>query len=322
MIHTKNMFRTAPLFNTFDLQTTVAKPVLKWAGGKGQLLNQIVEYLPKELKTGDITRYIEPFIGGGALFFFVAQNYPVKEFYISDTNGELIVLYTTIQQRPGDLIKVLGDIEKNYHAQTPIEQKEFFYKIRDKYNQDRASIDFSNFSADWIDRAAQTIFINRTCFNGLFRVNSKGGFNVPFGDYKNPRICDQSNLLAVSEILKRTIIKSADFAQCEQFADENTFVYLDPPYRPLSKTASFNSYSKADFGDPEQIRLAECYKQLDQTGAKLMLSNSDPKNTDATNEFFDKLYSSFNIERVRASRAINSNGAKRGQITELLITNY
>jgi DNA adenine methylase len=316
------MFRTAPLFNTIDLRSTVAKPVLKWAGGKGQLLDQITNYLPEELKTGQITRYIEPFIGGGALFFFIAQNYAVREFYISDSNVELIVLYTTIQQRPGDLIKVLDDIEKNYHAQTPTEQKEFFYKIRDEYNQDRASIDFSSFSADWIDRAAQTIFINRTCFNGLFRVNSKGGFNVPCGDYKNPRICDKDNLSAVSEILKRTVIKYADFAECESFTDENAFVYFDPPYRPLSKTASFNAYSKANFGDPEQERLAEFYGLLDRRGAKLMLSNSDPKNTEITNEFFDELYNGFDIKRVKASRNINSNGAKRGQITELLITNY
>jgi DNA adenine methylase len=322
MIHTKNMFRTAPLFNTFDLQNTVAKPVLKWAGGKGQLLNQIIEYLPKELKTGDITRYIEPFIGGGALFFFIAQNYAVKEFYISDSNIELVVLYTTIQQRTNDLIKVLDDTEKNYHALPMDKQKEFFYEVRDKYNRERSEINFDKFSAKWIDRAAQTIFINRTCFNGLFRVNSKGGFNVPCGDYKNPRICDKDNLSAVGEILKRTVIKYADFAECESFADKNAFVYFDPPYRPLSKTASFNAYSKAEFGDPEQVRLAEFYRLLDRRGTKLMLSNSDPKNTEPTNEFFDELYNGFDIKRVKASRNINSNGAKRGQIHELLITNY
>jgi DNA adenine methylase len=316
------MFRTAPLFNTIDLQSTVAKPVLKWAGGKGQLLDQITNYLPKELKTGQITRYIEPFIGGGALFFFIAQNYAVRELYISDSNAELIVLYTTIQRRPKDLIKILDDIEKNYHALTAEKQKEFFYEIREKYNQEQPTFNFDNFSAQWINRAAQIIFLNKTCFNGLFRVNSKGGFNVPHGDYKNPRICDTDNLSAVSEILKRTVIKYADFAECESFTDENAFVYFDPPYRPLSKTASFNAYSKANFGDPEQERLAEFYRLLDRRGTKLMLSNSDPKNTEITNEFFDELYNGFDIKRVKASRNINSNGAKRGQITELLITNY
>lgn len=322
MIYNKSMFKTAPLFSTVSLQNTTARPVLKWAGGKGQLLEQIINYLPKELKTGQITRYIEPFIGGGALFFFIAQNYAVRELYISDSNAELIVLYTTIQQRPKALIKILDDIEKNYHALTAEKQKEFFYEIREKYNQEQPTFNFDNFSAQWINRAAQIIFLNKTCFNGLFRVNSKGGFNVPHGDYKNPRICDTDNLSAVSEILKRTLIKYADFAECESFTDENAFVYFDPPYRPLSKTASFNAYSKANFGDPEQERLAEFYRLLDRRGTKLMLSNSDPKNTEITNEFFDELYNGFDIKRVKASRNINSNSAKRGQITELLITNY
>jgi DNA adenine methylase len=322
MIYKKSMFKTAPLFSTVSLQNTTARPVLKWAGGKGQLLEQIINYLPKELKTGQITRYIEPFIGGGALFFFIAQNYAVRELYISDSNAELIVLYTTIQQRPKDLIRILGDIEKNYHALTAEKQKEFFYEIREKYNQEQPTFNFGDFFAQWINRAAQIIFLNKTCFNGLFRVNSKGGFNVPHGDYKNPRICDTDNLSAVSEILKRTVIKYADFTECESFIDENAFVYFDPPYRPLSKTASFNAYSKANFGDPEQERLAKFYRLLDRRGTKLMLSNSDPKNTEITNEFFDELYNGFDIKRVKASRNINSNSAKRGQITELLITNY
>lgn len=315
------MFKTAPLFSTINSPTT-AKPVLKWAGGKGQLLDTIANYLPKEIKAGEINRYVEPFIGGGALFFFVAQNYAINEFYISDVNDELIVLYTTIQKYPNELIKLLDYIEKNYHAQSPEEQKDFFYNVREKYNNERSEVDFSNFSAKWIDRAAQIIFLNRTCFNGLFRVNSKGGFNVPFGDYKNPRICDRDNLLAVSEILKKTVIKYGDFTKCEDYVDENTFVYFDPPYRPLSKTASFNSYSKLEFGDEEQKRLATFYRELDERGAKLMLSNSDPKNTNSEDDFFDELYNGFDIKRVKASRAINSNGTKRGQITELIIINY
>jgi DNA adenine methylase len=312
----------APLFSFGGIQTNTAKPILKWAGGKSQLLAQLSVHLPKELKANAIHRYVEPFIGGGAMFFFVAQNFRVREFYISDSNEELIVLYLTIQSRVQDLIKSLECFESNYHSLSLDKQKEFFYQVREKYNQDQVTFDFDSFSAEWIDRATQTIFLNRTCFNGLFRVNSKGGFNVPFGDYKNPRICDRTNLTAVSQVLEKAIIKHADFAECESFVDGNTFVYFDPPYRPLSKTASFKAYSKLDFGDHEQTRLANFFKTIDRKGAKMMLSNSDPKNTDLTNEFFDKLYDDFVIERVKASRIINSNGAKRGQITELIIKNY
>jgi DNA adenine methylase len=259
----------------------MAKPVLKWAGGKSQLLEQLVSALPKDLKTGQIYRYVEPFIGGGAMFFYVAQNFPVGEFYISDINAELILLYSTIKHDVERLISLLSEIENEYFGLELEKQREYFLQTRTIYNRQLSQINFSIFSADWVDRAAQMIFLNRTCFNGLFRVNSQGEFNVPFGDYKKPRICDEVNLRAVAQLLKPVAIYRADFTACANFIldnSENTFVYFDPPYRPISKTASFKSYARINFDDQEQIRLAEFYRQLDSQGAKLMLSNSDPKN--------------------------------------------
>lgn len=316
--------RQPALFDSPIVQGNAAKPFLKWAGGKGQLIAQIEQFLPEKLRTGEINQYAEPFIGGGALFFHIAKTYKksIKRFYISDANEELIILYFTIQRDVKSLIKQLADIESHYFSLNSGQQKEFFLETRKQYNDKKEKINFSIFSNDWIERAADMIFLNRTCFNGLFRVNSKGLFNVPFGDYKNPRICDESNLKAVSEILENTIIKHADFSECKDFVDKKTFVYFDPPYRPLSKTASFNSYSKVNFDDTMQEKLAGFYQELHNKGAFLMLSNSDPKNTNQDDEYFDKLYKKFNIARIKANRAINSNGTKRGQITEILITNY
>ena len=296
------------------------KPVLKWAGGKGQLIEQISNSLPKEIFSGDLSNYAEPFIGGGALFFHIAQSYPVKNYYISDFNHELILLYRTIQRSVEELIACLMEIQTAYYALNPNEQKDYFYKVRACHNGNRISL--SKYSPQWIERSAQIIFLNRTCFNGLYRVNSKGAFNVPFGDYDNPKICDADNLRAASSVLQNTTVESGDFTECEKFVDRKTFVYFDPPYRPISKTASFKAYSKHVFNDAEQIRLAEFYRKLNAKGAKLMLSNSDPKNKNPNDNFFDDLYSGFNVQRVKASRMINSKASKRGPIYELLITNY
>lgn len=312
------------LFDSSIVQSNTAKPFLKWAGGKSQLIAQINQLLPEKLKTGEISKYAEPFIGGGALFFHIAQNYgdSIKQFYISDVNEELIIVYFTIQQNVKSLITLLNQIESHYFSLEPSQQKKYFFKIRQEYNEQKAKTDFTKFSSDWITRSAKMIFLNRTCFNGLFRVNSKGLFNVPFGDYKKPLICDKNNLLAVSKILEKTIIKHGDFSKCKSFVDENTLTYFDPPYRPISKTASFNSYSNETFDDKRQEELARFYRVLNDKDVLLILSNSDPKNTNMDDEFFDELYKGFNIVRVKANRAINSNGAKRGQITELIITNY
>lgn len=301
----------------------IAKPFLKWAGGKGQLIESLANLFPAEIQAGEIKKYAEPFIGGGALFFYVAQNYPqIEKFYISDANQELVLAYTTIQKDVESLISLLATLEKNYHALDNSAQKEFFYERRKKFNEKLLTVDFNKFQADWVERTAEIIFLNRTCFNGLFRVNSKGEFNVPFGDYKNPRICDADNLRAVSALLQKTEITLGDFTVSEDFIDSFTFVYFDPPYRPISKTASFNSYSKFEFGDEAQKRLAKYYALLSKKKAKLMLSNSDPKNEDPDDHFFEDLYKDFRIERVDASRNINSNASKRGKIKELVIINY
>ena len=301
----------------------MAKPFLKWAGGKGQLLTQIVPLLPAEIYTGKIKKYAEPFIGGGALYFYIAQSFPtIERFCISDFNQELFLAYKSIQQDVEGVIDCLKVLDSDYRILDQSARKEFFYDQRLRFNQSLYSVNFANFQSDWKKRAATIIFLNRTCFNGLFRVNSKGEFNVPFGDYKNPKICDAENLRSVSKLLQRTEIRCGDFSQTSDFVDEKTFVYFDPPYRPLNKTASFTAYSKSQFNDEEQIRLAEYYSSLTKKGAALMLSNSDPQNEDCNDIFFDNLYEKFAINRVNASRAINSDSSKRGKITELLITNY
>lgn len=308
---------------TNDIRDTIAKPFLKWAGGKGQLLKQIVPLLPAEMHKGKIKKYAEPFIGGGALYFYVAQNFPsIERFCISDFNQELFLAYKTIQQDVEGVIDCLKILDSDYQMLDQSDRKEFFYDQRLRFNQTLHSIDFTDFQSDWIERVAIIIFLNRTCFNGLFRVNAKGEFNVPFGDYSNPKICDADNLRAVSKRLQKTEIRCGDFSQTFDFIDQETFAYFDPPYRPLNKTASFNSYSKFQFNDDEQIRLSQYFSSLSQKGALVMLSNSDPKNEDVNDSFFDDLYKKFIVNRVTASRAINSNSTKRGKITELLITNY
>ena len=300
------------------------KPFLKWAGGKTQLLNTIYKSLPIDLLTsGEITRYVEPFIGSGAVFFSLIQNFPkVKEFYISDINDELILIYSTIQNNVDELIRFLSELQHEYLTFDPSKQKEYFYEVRSKFNSNRSVIDYSTFSCQWVERAAQFIFLNRTCFNGLFRVNSKGDFNVPFGKYLNPTICREENLRAASQALQQTTIESGDFTKCLGYTDEHSFVYFDPPYRPISTTSSFNAYSAFNFDDNEQLRLANFCRTLDERECKFLLSNSDPKNENSNDHFFETAYDWCHIERVQANRMINSNASKRGPIYELLVKNY
>lgn len=299
-----------------------AKPFLKWAGGKNQLLDEFLIRFPEELKSGKINKYIEPFVGGGAVFFDVAQKYNIDNYYIFDINEELILTYKVVKNNVNELIKILKNIEFEYLGLDGENRERFYYEIREKFNRSKTKINFNEYNLDWIERASQIIFLNKTCFNGLFRVNSKGGFNVPFGKYINPSIVNEDNLERASELLKKTHIYVGDFTECKPLVDNNTLVYFDPPYRPLNQSSSFTSYSKGNFDDKDHIRLANFYKLLDNKGAKLMLSNSDPKNENAEDEFLDELYSGFKIERVPARRAINCNGQKRGTISELIVTNY
>ncbi len=299
-----------------------AKPFLKWVGGKRQLLSQFEALYPIELKLKKIKNYYEPFVGGGAIFFDVAQNYEVENAFLYDINDELILAYKVIQRDVFKLIEFLYRYEKQYKKLNEEKRKEYYYELRENYNLQRFNIDYNKYSENWIPRVAQTIFLNKTCFNGLFRFNSKGGFNSPMGRYKNPKILDEPNLLNVSKLLEIATIKKADFKEVKNDIKNNSFVYFDPPYRPISKTSSFTSYSKFNFLDDEQLQLASLFYELDQQGHKLMLSNSDPKNTDPDDDFFETIYANYNIIRVDAKRSINSNANKRNSIKEIVVTNY
>ncbi len=290
-------------------KSLAAKPFLKWAGGKGQLIHEIDKRLPKdEICSGRIDTYVEPFVGGGAIFFHIACQYPeIKQFYLFDINPDLVACYNAIKRNIEALISELKPLEAMFKRKR-LTRKDFYYKIRKQFNGDRDP--------------AKLIFLNKTCFNGLYRVNRSGHFNVPFGDYKNPKICNEENLRAVSEVLTRADIICADFEQIEQYVDANAFIYLDPPYRPISPTASFTSYSKNDFNEQDQLRLAKFCRRIRSKGAKFLLSNSDPKNEDPADHFFEVQYKDFTIETVGATRQINCKPSGRGQINELLITNY
>jgi len=299
-----------------------AKPFFKWAGGKSQLLYEFDPRFPKTLETGDLVRYVEPFVGGGAVFFYIAQLYPIKEAVICDVNSELILTWKVVKQDVKTLIRLLQELQDAYDTRTEAERLNLFYQVRDDLNREKPSFDYNTYGDHTIQRASQLLFLNRTCFNGLFRLNSKGEFNVPFGKYKNPNIVQEKNLLMASNLLTHTTIIQGDFTTCLEYVDRSSFVYLDPPYRPLNKTSSFTSYSQEGFSEQDQLRLRDFYGAVANTGAKVMLSNSDPRNEDPADHFFDDLYKDFLIERVLAKRFINSVGEKRGDINELIIRNY
>ncbi|HRD49299.1 MAG: Dam family site-specific DNA-(adenine-N6)-methyltransferase [Candidatus Competibacter sp.] len=300
-----------------------AKPFLKWAGGKSQLLCQFEKYYPDDLSGGAIENYIEPFVGGGAVFFAIMQKYNIQHSYIYDVNKDLILTYRVIQRKPDFLLEILQKHQSDYDHADEQDRKNLFLSIRDHFNAQRFEINHTIFSENWIPRAAQFIFLNKTCFNGLFRLNSRGEFNVPFGGYKKPNIWDKNNILAVSEVLQNTRIELSNYENCFDLANEKTFIYFDPPYRPISKTASFTTYTGFEFTDIEQIKLSRFFNKLDtQKRSKLMLSNSDPKNENPNDDFFEKLYDGYKLHRVYAKRIINCSAEKRGKINELLIINY
>lgn len=292
-----------------------AKPFLKWAGGKTQLLSTIDSFLPEIFSKNKGITYIEPFVGGGAMLFFMLQKYPnIKKAVINDINTHLITTYRVIKEQPLDLIASLRAIQDDYRALSGYDsQKEFYLNIRQSFNTK---------SLSGIDIASYMIFMNRTCFNGLYRENSKGEFNVPFGRYNNPTICDEELILADSQLLQKVDILNGDFSQTEKNIDGDTFFYFDPPYRPLDATSSFNSYVKEAFNDAEQQRLKDFYARVTTLGCHAILSNSDGKGRNPNDCFFDELYADYFIERVYAKRHINANPLKRGTLTELLIRNY
>lgn len=303
-------------------ESEYAKPFFKWAGGKSQLLHEFDIRIPSELRTGSLDRYVEPFIGGGAVFFYIMQIYPIKESVICDANEELVLTYQVVKQDIDALIDLLKQFQARYDALDEAGRKELYLQVRSDLNDRRKSFDFSEYGKEWVERAGQLLFLNKTCFNGLFRVNSKGEFNVPFGKYKNPGIVNESNLRKASALLTHTTILLGDFTRSRDYIDDHTFVYVDPPYRPLNKTSSFTSYSHEGFSDKDQIRLSEFYQEADRVGAKIMLSNSDPKNEDPADHFFDDLYQQYLIDRVMAKRFINRDADKRGAISEIIVMNY
>ncbi|MFV0392324.1 MAG: DNA adenine methylase [Paludibacteraceae bacterium] len=297
------------LFNPYNVN---ARPFLKWAGGKGQLLNKFQDLYPNGLKQNKINNFYESFLGSGAVFFDIVQKYEIEYAYLYDINEELVLTYQVIQKDVSKLIDFMYRYEKNYLKLNKTQRQEFYYDQRTNYNLQRFNIDYNKYSENWFPRASQLIFLNKTCFNGLYTVNSKGEFNLPAGDYKNPTICDEQNLLAVSKVLQNAEIRKADFKEMIKDLKSNSFVYFDPPFRPISKTSNFKSYSKQGFEDNEQIQLANLFKYLNEEGSSVMLSNSDPKNLNPNDNFFDEIYSDFNIFRVPARRMINSNASKRG----------
>ncbi|MGI6480382.1 MAG: DNA adenine methylase [Sphaerochaetaceae bacterium] len=290
------------------------KPFVKWAGGKGQLVPRLREIYPGGLGI-TITKYAEPFVGGGALLFDILSSYQLEAVFISDINAELINTYQAIRDNAEDLIELLGSYEEEYIPLENDDRKTYFYLKRERFNALMSS-------PLGLESAALFIFLNRTCFNGLYRVNSKGFFNVPMGSYKNPTICDTNNLRNLANALSNVEIVCGDYRQSYNFIDDKTFAYFDPPYRPLNATSTFTSYTENGFDDEAQKELAEYLGELNIKGAQIALSNSDPKNTDPEDNFFDDLYSNFNINRVEASRMINSKAEGRGKISELLITNF
>ena len=295
----------------------LVKPFVKWAGGKGSLLPQLKKFYPFEINNVKIDRYVEPFVGGGAVLINILQKYDIKEAYAFDINMDLINCYNVIKSKVEELIKELDSKEKDFIKLENEKREKYFYKVRDEYNS--YNLEENNIS---VKRASEFIFLNRTCFNGLYRVNKNGKFNVPCGKYKNPTICDSSNLRNLSYLIRNVNFQYGDYKKSEKYVDDNTFVYFDPPYRPLSNTSGFTSYTKEDFNDENQKELAKYYKLLDERNAKLMLSNSNPKNTNKDDNFFDEIYKGFYINEIFAKRMINANAKGRGEISELLITNF
>lgn len=293
---------------------TKAKPFIKWVGGKTQLIEQLDAQLPADFDKWENVTYIEPFVGGGAMLFYMLQKYPnIHRVVINDINRDLTTCYETVRDQSDELIASLKELEDSYLALNMDEREKFFLSTRARYNEK---------NLDAVNNTALFFFLNKTCFNGLYRVNKSGSFNVPFGKYANPTICDPATIRKDSTFLKRVEILTGDFENTFKYASGNTLFYFDPPYRPLSGTSSFKDYTKEVFNDEEQIRLKHFCDRINSAGFKFMLSNSDGRGKDVTDDFFDRLYADYPIERVWAARSVNSNPKKRGKLTEILVHNY
>ena len=293
--------------------STNARPFIKWVGGKTQLLDEVRKSLPRDFASRRHVTYVEPFVGGGAVMFWILQAYPnIEHAVINDINQELICTYRVIKEDVDALIEKLAAIQAEYIPTNAEGRKDYFMQQRALFNSKKTTP---------VETAALFIFLNRTCFNGLYRVNSKGEFNVPHGKYTNPRICDAENLCACSKVLQKVEILCGDFAETGRYAGPNTLFYFDPPYKPITETSSFTSYAKEGFNDAEQIRLRDFCDQISKDKSLFVASNSDPKDVNPAENFFDTIYNHFIIKRVSAARMINSDASGRGAVSELMISN-
>lgn len=290
-----------------------ARPFVKWVGGKTQLLDEVKKSLPRDFSTRQHITYVEPFVGGGAVMFKLLQEYPnIERAIINDINEELICTYRVIKENVEVLIERLSVIQSEYIPLSADDRKSYFIAKRSLFNTKKITP---------LETAALFIFLNRTCFNGLYRVNSKGEFNVPHGKYVNPRICDADNLRACSKVLQKVEILCGDFAETGRYAGPDTLYYFDPPYKPVTETSSFTSYTRGGFDDREQIRLRDFCDRISAAKSSFIASNSDPRNTNSEENFFDNIYNNFFIRRVSATRIINSDASGRGSISEIMISN-
>ena len=290
-----------------------ARPFVKWVGGKTQLLDEVKKSLPRDFSTRQHITYVEPFVGGGAVMFKLLQEYPnIERAIINDINEELICTYRVIKENVEVLIERLSVIQSEYIPLSADDRKSYFIAKRSLFNTKKITP---------LETAALFIFLNRTCFNGLYRVNSKGEFNVPHGKYVNPRICDADNLRACSKVLQKVEILCGDFAETGRYAGPDTLYYFDPPYKPVTETSSFTSYTRGGFDDREQIRLRDFCDRISAAKSSFIASNSDPRNTNSEENLFDNIYNNFFIRRVSATRMINSDASGRGSISEIMISN-
>lgn len=292
-----------------------AKPFIKWVGGKSQLIEQLEALLPADFDKWENVTYIEPFVGGGAMLFYMLQRHSnIKSAVINDINEDLTTCYKVVRDNPKELVDSLSEIQKEYYSLKSEDiRKQFFLLMRDEFNTK---------VHDSIRNTTLFFFLNRTCFNGLYRVNKSGLFNVPFGKYETPTICDPTTIYADSEVLQNVEIMTGDYQKTFKKAINTTFFYFDPPYRPLSNTSSFNDYAKETFNDLAQERLKKFCDRVEKAGYYFMLSNSDCFNTPLRDRFFEDLYLEYIIDRVWASRNVNANPSKRGKLQEILVHNY
>ena len=287
-----------------------AEPFVKWAGGKTQLLKEYRRLYPEKFNT-----YYEPFLGGGAVFFDLYSLKKVEKAVLSDINKDLMNLWAAIKENVDELISLLEDLQKH------VDDKAYYYRVRNEFNSIKLDDDFID--KPNIRKAALFLYLNKTCYNGLYRVNSEGKFNVPFGRYKNPRIYDEKNLRLVHDILKddkKIILLCVDFEKAVKDADREDFIYFDPPYQPISETASFTEYTPGGFGYKEQVRLSKVFKRLTDKGCYVILSNSNKE--EALRPLYEPYFEKGYVIEVEASRSISCIGSKRGPVKELVILNY